>query len=186
MFYCIIAHEGSLLTENPEEFRKYRKLYLYPKVACFREREKAEQFMQRYKRATIQYINHYGSVGHFYVDMHYNIGHNCVRYKFETHSIGDVTIIPPNENYHVEKVDGGFTVVVTSINLSTETLAGHYAAIGTGLKLLGDYVDVDLHIPMFGVYYSLTLYDRHDSVTVREFLSTIEERIGKCSYTHGP
>ena len=74
-------------------------------------------------------------------------------------------------------------VKVENMYLSDNTISSHMSAIHTLLRLLGPYVDVNITLPNFSVFYALTSYKGKRSRAICLTQDLINQRLCKVAYT---
>lgn len=183
MIYAIVAPGFSLVTKDWAQIERAKALYPYPKwKKCYSE-EEANHFVKvNHVSKPVQLIENYGDTfKDLYVDATYTIRPDSVCYVFDVSRIGQLRI--NSDNLLVEYGAGKIYVRLPDIYLSEEALGGHMSAIYNLLLILGDYIDVNIHVKYFSVFYALTQYNggRVRSISVTKNL--INSRICKCAFT---
>ena len=74
-------------------------------------------------------------------------------------------------------------VKIPDIYLSDESIAGHMSAIYNILALIGNFVDVNIELPNYSIFYCLTAYSRGNNHSVKVTRDFINERLCKVAYT---
>jgi hypothetical protein len=74
-------------------------------------------------------------------------------------------------------------VKIPNIYLSDELLSGHMSAIHNLLNLIGEFIDVNIVIPNYAVFYALTSYDKGNNRVVQLTRDAISKRLCKVAFT---
>ena len=183
MIYAVVAPGYSLVTKDWAQVERVRALYPFPKwKKCYSEEEANLVVKKNYVNTPVRIINNYGDTfRELYVDAWYSIRPDSVCYVFDVSRVGQLKI--ESDNLIVEYGAGKIYARLPNIILSEESLGGHMSAIYNLLIILGDYVDVNIHVDYFSVFYALTNYKggRVRSISVTKNL--ISSRICKCAFT---
>ena len=180
--YAVVVPGFACICKTWEEVERIQALYFYPKFAKVQTEEEAQEFIKRNR--TKHFITDVFSYGDIFPDLHvkawYRISKDSVFYKFDMQKLGNVKLKADNclIEYHGRYV----YVRVNDIFLSDKTVKGHLAAVYNLLALLGDYVDVQLYLPNFSIYYVLTNYKAGRIPQVNTLKQLIEHRLGNVAY----
>ena len=183
MIYAIVAPGYSLVTTDWAQVERVRALYPYPKwKKCFSE-EEANLFVKKnYVKNPVKAIRNYGDTfSELYVDAYYTIRDNSVCYVFDVSRVGQLRI--NSDNLIVEYGAGKIYVRLPNIVLHEESLSSHMSAIYNLLSILGDYVDVNIHVKYFSVLYALTQYGKGKVRSISVTKDLINSRVCKCAFT---
>lgn len=183
MIYAVVAPGFSLVTQDWAQVERVKALYPFPKWAkCYSEEEASLFVKKNYVDKPVRVINNYGDTfRELYVDASYQIRPDSVCYVFDVSRVGQLRV--NSENLIVEYGAGKIYARLPNIYLSEESIGGHMSAIYNLLTILGDYIDVNIHINYFSVFYALTHYKggRVRSISVTKDL--IDSRSCKCAFT---
>lgn len=183
MIYAVVAPGYSLVTKDWAQVERAKALYAYPKWAKFRTQEEANLFIQKNKVSKPVYkITNYGDTfPSLYVDAKYIIRETSVCYEFDTSRVGTLRLNDDRliTEYRAEMIYAR----LPDHYLSEESLSSHMSAIYNLLSAIGDYVDVNIHIKYFSVFYALTQYKRGRVRSISVTQDLISNRLCKCSFT---
>lgn len=70
-----------------------------------------------------------------------------------------------------------------NIHLSAESIGGNLSAIVNLLDILGEFVDVNIHLPNYSIFYALVAYTGNKSRAVNAARSYIKRRECAVAYT---
>lgn len=181
--YAIVAPGFSGVFTNWEDVERIRAFYPYPKWSKFYSEEDAHEWIRRNAYTSkSSYVYNYGDTfSNFHVDAKYRILKDCVLYRFDCKKVGNLRISVPNALVEYR----GTTIYVKLNNtyLSDETVSGHMSAIHNLLSMLGDYVDVNIELPYYSLFYCLTVYSKGNNRSINLTKRLIESRLGAVAYS---
>lgn len=183
MIYAVVAPGYSLITKDWSQVERARALYPYPKwKKCYTE-EEAKHFVKvNHVSNPVRLIRNYGDTfKELYVDASYSIRPDSVCYVFDVSKIGRLRI--NSDNLIVEYGAGKIYARLPNIYLSEEALGSHMSAIYNMLRILGDYVDVNIHVKYFSIFYALTNYSGEKVRSISVTKDLINSRVCKCAFT---
>lgn len=181
--YAVVAPGFSCVYNNWADVERVKALYPYPKWAKCHTEAEAQEFIRRnsYSRQLKQIYNYGNTMQDMYVDVKYRIGSGCVYYVLDTKRLGSVRIV--NKDALVEYKGTKIYVKIPNIFLSNESIAGHMSAIHNLLHLVGDYVDLNIELPNYSVFYCLTVYSKGNNRSVEITRDAINKRLCKVAFT---
>ena len=181
--YAVVAPGLSCVYTNWQDVERVKALYPYPKWAKVYDEQAAYEWLRRNTYGHGLYsVSHYGDIlPNLYVKARYKIFTDCVCISYDVSEVGDVRL--KRGNYLVEYKDGFINVKIPDFVVSEESLAGHMSVIYNLLDLIGSYLDVDIELPYYSLYYCLTAYKGNKQRPVSLVRSLIHERAGNVSYS---
>lgn len=183
MMYAVVAPGFQNIYSNWKDVERVAALYPYPKWAKFQNEEDAIAWLKRNKYGwKLSGVNKYGSTfNSLYIDAQYRISDTFVQYVFDCSRIGNIRIDKPDVTceYDGTRVN----VRADNVYLSNESIGGHMSAIYVLLDLLGPYLDVNILLPYYAIFYALTSYTGTGSRPVCVVRECIKSRLGEVSYT---
>lgn len=187
MWYAIVANGLERVTQDYNEIEQTKRLYTFPKFTKHATYESACEWIKRHHYSTpIKFIENYGStVKRFTVKVSYKIGKNCVFYKIDTKDIGTVSLPTRNLPYLIESDGMIFRIKCEDMNLSNITISGHMSAIKRLLDIVGEFIDLNLELDNYCIFYCLTMYDKGKNADVANVRSRIHDRLGSVAFTYG-
>lgn len=182
MPYGVVAPGIRMVYTRWSDVERIRMLYPYPKFRKFKTEEECWEFVHRYGyNREFTDIHKYGDTfDKLFLRMEYYIYGDCVYYNFFTGKLGYVKIISADENVIVQSTTSVIKACMRNIELDDDRILSHLIAIYHGLKLVGDYVDVDVRVPDHSIYYALCAY-RGNNNTFNRALESIRNRLGEFS-----
>ena len=67
--------------------------------------------------------------------------------------------------------------------MNNESLVGHISIVYNLLSILGDYVDVNIELPYFSIFYALTSYSGGKVRAIQLTKDLISTRLGAVAYS---
>lgn len=181
--YAVVAPGFSSVYTNWKDVERIHALYPYCKWRKCSNELDAQEFIKRNTNNHIvkQLYNYGDTLRDLYIDAVYKIGKDCVYYIFYCQRVGNIRL--HNDNALIEYKGSKIYVKIPNIYLSDKSIAGHMSAIHNMLQLLGEYVDVNITLPNFSVYYALTSYSRGNSRAITVTRDLIDRRLCNVAYT---
>ena len=181
--YAIVAPGYSTVTTDYKVVERAKVFYPYLKWRkCDNEQSARDFIAKNYTAKRVELIYNYGDTfPDLYVTASYTIANNAVYYVIDTRRVGNLKISFPNIliEYKANKI----FIKLPNAHLSPALISGHMSAINYLLCILGDYIDINLEVPNFSVYYALTQYAGGNSRTVKIVRDKIANRLCKVAYT---
>lgn len=176
--YAVIAPGFSCIYTNWQDVERIKALYPYPKFhKCATEQEAAEWIQKnRYARKLDGVYNYGNTFDDFYVDAKYKIAENNVYFVLDVSRLGRLRL--DVQDAVVEYKGSKIYVKYPDLHVSNESLAGHLSVIYNLLNLVGPYVDVNLELEYYALYYALTIYSKGNSRAVSSVRKLLNERLG--------
>lgn len=176
--YAVVAPGLSCTYSNWADVERIKALYPYPKWAKCKTYEEAQEWLKRnsYSHRLSRVYNYGNTFKELYIYVKYKIDKGAVHYYLDCSRIGRVRITAPDTTVRYSGTD--VYVRLNNIFISDETIAGHMSAIYNLLKILGDYIDVNIELPCYAIFYCLTGYSKGNSRTIAIVKKLIDERLG--------
>lgn len=181
--YAVVAPGFSSVYTNWKDVERIHALYPYCKWCKCRNEKDAQEFIKRNTNNHVvkQLYNYGDTLRDLYIDAIYKIGPDCVYYVFYCQRVGNIRL--HNDVALIEYKGSKIYAKIPDIYLSPDSIAGHMSAIHNMLLLLGDYVDVNITLPNFSIYYALTSYSRGNSRAITVTRDLIDRRLCNVAYT---
>ena len=176
--YAVVAPGFSCVYSNWADVERVKALYPYPKwCKCYSE-EEAQAWIKRnsYGKHLSRVYNYGNSFPELNIYVRYHIGTDCVYYILDCSKVGSIRIHAPDAL--VEYKGSKIFVKLPNIKVSNETVAGHMSAIHNLLQIVGDYVDLNIELPYYSLFYCLTGYSRGNSRPITLVRQLIDRRLG--------
>ena len=116
-----------------------------------------------------------------YIDVKYKIAKDCIYYVLDCKRIGRLRLHV--EDILVEYKASKIYVKLPNTYVSDETVAGHMSAIHNLLQFVGDYVDLNIELPYYSLFYCLTVYSKGNNRAINIVKNLLNERLGSVAYT---
>lgn len=184
MWYAYVGPGIIHVCNNFSTIDKLAAIFPYSKFRKCKTEDDAWEFIARFgKRPELKNVVRYGDTfnTHF-VTVEYMIAKDSVYYNVKTSQLGYIRLESSDENFVIENRTELIKVKLKNIFLNKDLVSAHAIAIYHIVRLLGNYVDVEIKVPDHSIFYMLTSYNgTKTSITkVRKFLAS---RKGKVSVT---
>lgn len=181
--YAVVAPGLQGVFYQWKDVERIHALYPYAKWGKFTNETDVREFIKRNtSHHVVKQLYNYGdTLSDLYIDAKYRIGDNCLYFVFDTKRVGRLRLLAKDSI--VEYRGSKIYVKVLNIKLSDMTISSHMSAIYTMLKMLGDFVDVNIELPNFSIYYALTTYAGNRSRAIQTTKTFIQQRLCKVAYT---
>lgn len=181
--YAVVAPGFSGVFTNWHEIERVKALYPYCKWQKFHDEASAQEFIKRnLSNHVVKQLYNYGNtLRDLYVDAIYKIGPDCVYYVLHCQRVGRLRLNCPEAL--VEYKGSKIYVKVPNMYLSDESIAGHMSAIHNLLTLVGDYIDLNITLPNYSVFYALTAYNKGGSRAISVTRDLIDRRLCQVAFT---
>lgn len=181
--YAVVAPGLSCVYTNWEEVKRVAAIYPYPKwCKCNSQQEAAAWIKRNAYGHTLSRVYNYGNTFEdLYVYVKYKIHENSVYYVLDCSRVGNIRIHA--KNTIVQYKGSKIYVELQNTYLSDSAIAGHMSAIYNILQILGDYIDVNIELPYYCLYYCLVSYNNGRSRPIEVVKAAISERLGAVAYS---
>ena len=157
--FAVVANGIQAICKTQRELDAILALYPYPKFQKCASRDDALKWLLMNKRDCDSLeITHYGNISKWgYLSIEYFITPNDIRYNLDMSRVGYIRVCPDDDT--TVNVQGNIArIVVKNIQLDNDLIAHHCLAIRRIVKIIGQYVDLDIHVPDISVYLAITKY----------------------------
>lgn len=181
--YAVVAPGISGVYYNWKDVERIHALYPFAKWSkCFNEQDAREFIKRNTSKHIVKQLYNYGdTLKDLYVDAKYRIGEDCLFVVLDTKRIGHLRI--PREDVIIEYKGSKIFIRVPNTYLSDTTISSHMSAIHTILELVGGFIDVNIELPNFSIFYALTAYKGKRSRAITLTQEMILRRTCKVAYT---
>lgn len=181
--YAVVAPGFSGVFTNWKDVERIKALYPYPKWIKVQSEETAREWLRRnaYGWKLHGVYNYGNTLDDFYIDAKYRIAPDCVYYVLDVSRVGSIKI--RHEAVIVEYHGDKIYMRLPNIKLSNETVAGHMSAIYNLIKIVGDYLDINIELPYYSLFYCLSSYTGGNSRPIALVQELISNRIGAVAYS---
>lgn len=190
--YAFVASGIQTVVRTPGQLESLIAVYPYPKFAKVANEDEARAWIRAHQRIDYGYnIDNYGDTANYgYVDAEYKILTDSVKYHISTDKLGYIRV-ESSEVVLVDSRQDSLNIVVKGLKLNNDLIAHHVIAIQRLLNIMGEYVDVNVHVPDMSIYLALTKYTgKHPIITSTQkfvkarlggFAITVKQIGGDCS-----
>lgn len=184
--YVAIGSGKTKILETKQELQQFQAVYPYVKWHYCLTKEEALNFIRQNQRKIYDTrVKHFGSAtpqGGF-IGIEYFIDGKNLYYNLNLKSFGKTRVMPdPDNGILVDNRESLIKVKILNTRLDNMVIMHHGIAIQRILRLLGEFVDVDITVPDMSIYIAFTSYNGRDTAIkrVQEFLKS---RVGGVSFT---
>lgn len=180
--YAVVAPGISGVYTNWSEVERIKALYPYPKWCKCNSEEEAQAWLRRntYNKKLSSIYNYGNTFDNLYIDVKYKISTDCVYYVLDCKRIGNIRL---HTKAYIEYKGNNIYIKLPNIYLSNETIAGHMSALHNLLQIVGDYVDLNIELPYYAIFYCLTVYSRGNNRQVQLVKKLIDNRLGAVAFS---
>lgn len=181
--YAIVAPGLSGVFANWSDVDRIRRLYPYPKWTKCATEEQAHEWLRRntYGHGLSAITNYGNTLENLYIKVKYKIFTDCICYVLDCKHVGNIRL--HNDDALIEYKGSKINIKLDNIYLSNESISGHMSAIYNILNMLGPYIDVDIELPYYSLFYALTGYSKGNNRYVQIVKSLIDDRLGEVAYS---
>lgn len=180
--YAVVAPELKGIYEDPKVIDRILALYPYTKFRKFSTEEECWAFLERYENNhSIEEIKDFGDTfNNHHVVMEYFIRNPNIYYNFDTSNLGTLRIV--KDTAVIENRTNLVKAMLPNVAVDPNSISGHIIAIYSGIKLLGDFIDVEVVVPDHSIFYAIRSYtgSNRPIARLRDYLKV---RLGKVSVT---
>jgi len=181
--FAVVANGLQTICKTQRQLDAIISLYPYPKFRRCNTIEDARKWIRENKRVTTSTrFSQYGETAITgYAVISYEIKDGFISYEIDTQRVGYIRI-KVQDNVLIESRKDLLRVNCLNTKLDDQLIAHHAVAIRRILKLLGEFVDVDIVVPDISVYLALTKYSGRD-FNIKGAQHDIASRLGAVSLT---
>lgn len=181
--YALVANGIATICKNHRQLQALISLYPYPKFQKCNTAEEARRWLREHARGvhSVMFDNYGDTATTGYVTVKYQITKAGVRYDLDTSLVGYIK---------VHAVDGALVsnfgdmiyVEVSDVKLDDDIIVHHLLAIKRILRILGEFVDVNLVVPDISIYLAIRHYAGSNYI-IKSLQHNIEQRLGAVAIT---
>lgn len=181
--YAVVANGICAICKAQSQLEAIIAVYPYPKFRKVYSEEEGREWIRRHNRSRNDYkFENYGNTfGSGYVSVSYVIKEDSVEYVVDTTKCGFIRV-QESDDTAIESTRSYMKIIVFDFKLCDLYIQHHILAIRRFLKIIGRYVDVDIHIPDISIYLALMKYTGTNYV-IQSVQRDIEAREGGFSIT---
>ena len=182
MWYAIVGPGLKTVSQDWLQIKELSQIFPYCKFRKFPTEAGAWDFINLNMRtySDLSLYKYGNTFDNLYIQLKYIIYKNKIYFTFNTEHFGNIRLIP-NKKSVIEYMQKCVTVLYTNDEeLDCNLISTHLRAIQRGISMLGDFVDVDIVVPNYSIYYALTLYSGDDP-EISFFTQLLKSRLGAYS-----
>lgn len=180
--YAVVAPGLKGVYEDPRAIDRILALYPYTKFRKFKTEKECLAFIRLHEnKRSIEGIKNFGDTFNRHkAVMEYFIFDGNLYYNFDTKSLGMIRVV--SDSAVIENRNTLIKAMLPNIIVDRDTISGHVIAIYNGLRLIGDFIDVEVLVPDHSILYAIHSYTGTNRVIAR-LRDHIKNRIGNVSVT---
>lgn len=181
--YAVVANGIQCICKTQKKLEYILAIYPYPKfIRCHTEEEGRDWIRRNQRGYHDRSIGNYGTTAiSGYVTVDYIISNNTIFYNLYLSKIG-VLKLRKSEDIDINYGSDFIKVKITNVVLDNKLISHHVIAIRRILKLIGNYVDVNVVVPDISVYIAVTSYKGNNYI-LRGIQKDIQSRLGGVSFS---
>lgn len=181
--YAVVAPGFSNIYSNWADVERIKALYPYPKWCKCHSEEEAARWIKRnaYSFKALSTYRYGNTFDRLYVDVNYYILPNSVCYNINCSRVGNIRL--PTKSAIVEYKGSMIYVRIPEMKVSDESMSGHMSVVYNLLHLLGEYIDINLIVHHYSIFYALFNYSGEGNRHVVLVQNEIKKRIGEFAIT---
>lgn len=179
--YAVVAPGLKGIYEDYSVIDKILALYPYTKFRKFNTEEECWAFLDRYENNHgIEEIQDFGDTFSKHVVMEYFIREPNLYFNYDTRKLGTLRLT--RDSAVIENRTHLVKAMLPNVIVDANSIGGHIIAVYNGIRLLGDFIDVEVIVPDHSIFYAIRSYTGNNRAIarLRDYLKT---RVGKVSVT---
>ena len=183
--YAFISNEYRAVVTTERQLEFLISIYSYPKFKRVKSYEEARSYFSENERKVFSAgFNKFGKgydIG--YISIEYFIGgDNNIYYNIYTKHFGFIKLVNVPSNVKQDASYDLLKIKICGVVLNNGLIAHHCIAITNILKLLDDFINVELILPDISIYLACTKY-RGSNFSIKQTLECIDKRFGDTYFT---
>lgn len=182
--FAVVANGMQTICYTQRQLDTILAIYPYPKFRKFSDEDTAMEWLRANTRVNdLLRYNQYGeTMTRGFASVEYFIANNSIYCNVRTKKVGFIRVWTEDENVKVDARPNMIKIKICNVVLDDEMIAHHILAIRRILRVLGEYVDVDIVLPDVSVYLAATKY-KGSNYIIRGFQNDLRSRLGGVSFT---
>lgn len=182
--FAVVANGIQKICTSQRALDLIMAIYPYPKIAKCRNEEEAREWLRRHSRSSSsRNIKKYGDTANRgYASVEYFIYDNNIYYNIDTTLLGYLKIENTADNVVIDARPNLIKVQITNLAVKDELIIGHVIAIRRILKIIGEFIDIDIVVPDMSIYLAATAY-KGQNYMIKGLQKDIATRLGGVSFT---
>jgi len=182
--YALVANGIATVCNSYRQLQALISLYPYPKFQKVMTKEEGRHWLRAHARkiSSVSFDNYGDTATTGFVTVRYQIGEEGLSYQLDTRLAGFLKFHTEGEKVLVCSRSEEIDIWVTDVVLRDELIVHHVIAIRRVLRMLGEFVDVNIVVPDISVYLALTRYTGRN-YEVKAAQRDIAKRLGAVAVT---
>ena len=180
--YAVVAPGLKGVYEDYTAIERILVLYPYTKFRKFETEAECWEFISRNEnKHGLEDITNFGDTFEkHHVLMEYFIRNSNLYYNFDTKTLGTLRLV--GDRALIENRNGLIKAQINNVAVDSNKIQGHIIAIYQGIKLLGDFIDVEVIVPDHSIFYAIRSYTGENRA-IKRLQDYLRSRQGKVSIT---
>lgn len=157
--YALVANGIATVCSSYRQLQALIALYPYPKFQKVASKEEGRRWLRAHTRRvnSVSFHNYGDTATTGFVTIRYEITEEGISYQLDTRCVGFLKFHAP-EGVLVCNKSEEIKVWVTDVRLDDKLIIHHLIAIRRILRMLGEFIDVNVVVPDISVYLALAKY----------------------------
>lgn len=184
MWYAIVGPGLKTVSKDWKRIEELSKIFPYCKYRKFPTEEACWRFIAENARSysDLSLYKYGNTFERPFIRFKYFMKDNKAYFTFNKEHFGTIRLIT-DEDCLVEYQQKCVTVLYTNgEEYNPDLILHHLQVIQLGVEMLGDFVDVDIVVPNYSIYYALTIYSG-DNDDIKFIIDLLKSRMGQYSIT---
>lgn len=182
--YAFVSNEYKAIVQTQRKLDLLMSLYTYPQFKKCDTYEEAQAYLNKSTRKFIHSgIDKYGKrtdIG--YISIQYFIDGNNILANIFTSKFGFIKLANVPKNVKQDASYDVLKIKICNVVLNNDLIAHHCIAITNLLKLIDDFVNVELILPDISIFLACTKYTGKN-FAIKAAQDKIASRVGEVFYT---
>ena len=181
--YAVVANGIQTICYNQRQLDNILTIYPYPKFAKVRDVDEGRAWLRQHTRGLNDYVfEKYGdTMCRGYASVSYKIHEDSTEYEIDTSKLGFIRI-GEHKNVITDSRSDYLRVIVEGTNLNEDIIQHHVIAIRHIVKLLGEFVDLNIIVPDISIYLAIEKYTGKDYI-IKSAQREFKNRLGCLAIT---
>lgn len=181
--FAVVANGIQRICKTQRQLDFIIAVYPYAKFQKCKDEDEAREWLRRNTRKynSLRHVKYGNTSTTGYAQIEYFIADDNIYYNIYTSKVGYIRI-QADESTKVDSRYDLLKVKICNVKLDDSLINHHVIAIRRILRLLGDFIDVDIIVPDISVFLALTKYSGKNYI-IRGAQKEIATRLGGVSLT---
>lgn len=181
--YAVVANGLQTICKTQSELESIMLFYPYPKFEKCNSEEEGREWLRAHAREyrSVTFFNYGSTATSGYATIEYFIANNTIYYNIDTSKVGHIKVAQ-SDKMKMESKPERLKIKIENVMLDDNLISSHIIAITRILKILGEYVDVNIVVPDISIYLAVEKYTGSNYM-IKTLKNIIATRLGGVSIT---